>query len=56
MLRRAPGALGGVGVAGADVDARAAALAAEGVGAYTDGKALKKFIYVPGKIINLVVA
>ena len=36
-------------------DARAAALAAEGVGAYTTGKAIKKFIYVPGKIINLVV-
>lgn len=36
-------------------DARAAALAAEGVGAHTAGKAVKKFIYVPGKIINLVV-
>jgi leucyl-tRNA synthetase len=36
-------------------DARAAALAAEGVVAYTTGKAIKKFIYVPGKIINLVV-
>lgn len=36
-------------------DARAAALTAEGVGAYTTGKAIKKFIYVPGKIINLVV-
>jgi leucyl-tRNA synthetase len=36
--------------------ARAAALAAEGVGAYTSGKQVKKFIYVPGKIINLVVA
>jgi leucyl-tRNA synthetase len=36
-------------------EARAAALAAEGVGAHTNGKAVKKFIYVPGKIINLVV-
>ena len=36
-------------------DARAAALADEGVAAFTTGKALKKFIYVPGKIINLVV-
>jgi leucyl-tRNA synthetase len=36
-------------------DARAAALAAEGVSTYTTGKQVKKFIYVPGKIINLVV-
>jgi leucyl-tRNA synthetase len=36
-------------------EARAAALAAEGVGAHTAGKAVKKFIYVPGKIINIVV-
>ena len=36
-------------------DARAAALAAEGVGGHTAGKQVKKFIYVPGKIINLVV-
>ncbi len=35
--------------------ARTAALGAEGVGAYTSGKQVKKFIYVPGKIINLVV-
>ena len=38
-----------------EADARTAALAAEGVAAYTDGKTLKKFIYVPGKIVNLVV-
>jgi leucyl-tRNA synthetase len=42
--------------AASEADARAAALAAEGVGVYTDGKSIKKFIYVPGKIINLVVA
>jgi len=36
-------------------DARAAALSAEGVTAYTTGKPIKKFIYVPGKIINVVV-
>ena len=42
--------------AASEADARAAALAAEGVGVYTEGKSIKKFIYVPGKIINLVVA
>ncbi|MFO0760091.1 MAG: leucine--tRNA ligase [Byssovorax sp.] len=36
-------------------EARTAALSAEGVGSYTQGKAIKKFIYVPGKIVNLVV-
>jgi leucyl-tRNA synthetase len=36
-------------------EARAAALAAEGVAAHTAGKQVKKFIYVPGKIINVVV-
>jgi leucyl-tRNA synthetase len=36
-------------------EARAVALAAEGVPAYIAGKPVKKFIYVPGKIINLVV-
>ncbi len=41
--------------AASEDEARSAALAAEGVGAYTTGKAIKKFIYVPGKIINLVV-
>ncbi len=32
------------------------ALAAQGVVQYTSGKAIKKFIYVPGKIVNVVVA
>jgi leucyl-tRNA synthetase len=41
--------------AASEEDARNAALAAEGVSPYTDGKTIKKFIYVPGKIINLVV-
>jgi leucyl-tRNA synthetase len=36
-------------------EAKGAALAADGVGPYTTGKAIKKFIYVPGKIVNLVV-
>jgi leucyl-tRNA synthetase len=36
-------------------EARAAALAAEGVSAFTAGKQVKKFIYVPGKIVNVVV-
>ena len=35
--------------------AAAAALAAPGVSVHTTGKPVKKFIYVPGKIINLVV-
>jgi len=35
--------------------AREAALVADGVAAFTAGKTIKKFIYVPGKIINLVV-
>ncbi len=41
--------------AASEDEARAAALAADGVGVHTAGKAVKKFIYVPGKIINLVV-
>ena len=28
---------------------------AEGVAAFTDGKSVKKFVYVPGRIVNLVV-
>jgi leucyl-tRNA synthetase len=36
-------------------DARAAALAVESVAGFTSGKQIKKFIYVPGKIVNLVV-
>jgi leucyl-tRNA synthetase len=39
----------------AEADARAAALAADGVEPFVAGKPVKKFIYVPGKIINLVV-
>jgi leucyl-tRNA synthetase len=39
----------------AEADARAAALTAEGVDPFVAGKPVKKFIYVPGKIINLVV-
>jgi len=38
-----------------EADARAAALAAEGVGAHIQSKPVRKFIYVPGKIINIVV-
>jgi leucyl-tRNA synthetase len=41
--------------AASEDDARAAALAADGVGPHTAGKQVKKFIYVPGKIVNLVV-
>ncbi|UQA61135.1 leucine--tRNA ligase [Polyangium aurulentum] len=41
--------------AASEDDAKKAALEADGVGSYTSGKTLKKFIYVPGKIINLVV-
>ena len=36
-------------------EAKTKALAAEGVGPFLEGKTLKKFIYVPGKIVNLVV-
>jgi len=36
-------------------EAKSAALAVEGVSALTAGKQIKKFIYVPGKIVNLVV-
>ncbi|MBW2525117.1 MAG: leucine--tRNA ligase [Deltaproteobacteria bacterium] len=35
-------------------DARAAALAVETVGRHVEGKTVRKFIYVPGKIINFV--
>ncbi len=38
-----------------EADARAAAQTAEGVGPFLEGKQVKKFIYVPGKIANLVV-
>ena len=36
-------------------EARVAALAAEGVTSFTAGKQVKKFVYVPGKIVNIVV-
>jgi len=38
-----------------EADAKTAAMGAEGVPLFTDGKTVKKFIYVPGKIVNLVV-
>jgi leucyl-tRNA synthetase len=41
--------------AASEEQARAAALAADGVAAHTTGKQVKKFIYVPTKIINIVV-
>jgi leucyl-tRNA synthetase len=36
-------------------EARAAALAADGVESFIAGKPVKKFIYVAGKIVNLVI-
>ena len=36
-------------------EVRAAALALPKVAQFTDGKEIKKFIYVPGKIVNIVV-
>jgi len=36
-------------------DAKAAALSVDGVKAFTDGKSVKKFVYVPGRIVNVVV-
>jgi leucyl-tRNA synthetase len=38
-----------------EAQAREAALAAEGIGPHTAGKQVKKFIYVPARIINIVV-
>jgi leucyl-tRNA synthetase len=38
-----------------EAEAREAALAAEGVSPYVGGKPIRKFIYVPGKIVNVVV-
>ena len=38
-----------------EADARAAALAADGIAARLAGQAVKKFVYVPGQIVNLVV-
>lgn len=44
-----------VGVAAEQADAVEAALGLPNVCKYTDGKELKKVIYVPGKILNLIV-
>ena len=38
-----------------ETDARAAALAADGIAARLAGKAVRKFVYVPGQVVNLVV-
>ena len=39
-----------------EADAKALAFAEPGVAKFTDGKEIKKVIYVPGKILNVVVA
>ena len=39
-----------------EATARAAALAEPKVAAHVEGKTVKKFIYVPGKIVNVIVA
>ena len=44
-----------LGVKATEEEAREKALAAEGVPAFMAGKTIKKFIYVPGKIVNVVV-
>ena len=38
-----------------EADARAAALAADGIAARLAGQTVRKFIYVPGQVVNLVV-
>jgi leucyl-tRNA synthetase len=38
-----------------EADARAAALAADGIAARLAGQAVRKFVYVPGQVVNLVV-
>ena len=38
-----------------EADARAAALAAEGIAARLAGQAVRKFVYVPGQVVNHVV-
>jgi leucyl-tRNA synthetase len=38
-----------------EAEARAAALAADGIQARLAGLALRKFVYVPGQVVNLVV-
>ena len=39
----------------AEAQVREAALADQGVQRFIDGKPVRKFIYVPGKLANLVV-
>jgi leucyl-tRNA synthetase len=36
-------------------DARAAVLASDDIGPCLEGQTVRKFVYVPGKIVNLVV-
>ena len=38
-----------------EAEARAAALAADGIAARPAGQAVRKFVYVPGQVVNLVV-
>ena len=38
-----------------EAEVREAALADEGVQRFIDGKAIRKFVYVPGKLANVVV-
>jgi leucyl-tRNA synthetase len=38
-----------------EADARAAALAADGIAARLAGQTVRKFVYVPGQVVNLVV-
>jgi leucyl-tRNA synthetase len=40
---------------GAGEEARALAEAAQGVGRHLEGKELRKFVFVPGRIVNFVV-
>lgn len=44
-----------VGVGASEEDVRTAALADEKVRAHTEGKQVRKMIYVPGKLLNIVV-
>lgn len=44
-----------VGIDASEEDVRTAALADEKVRAHTDGKSVRKIIYVPGKLLNIVV-
>ncbi len=45
-----------LGVAATEAEAKALALADPKVKAFTDGKEIRKCIYVPGRILNFVVA